>query len=242
MLEDGLLDRWNIQEVYGMHNWPGIPTGQFAVRDGPQMAATAFFEMTIKGQGGHAALPHKAVDTTVAAAHVVTALQTIASRNVDPLKTVVVSTCGLRSDSYTFNVIPDEITLRGTVRYFDPDVHELVQKRLREIAGLTAQAHGAEVHLDYTPRVPPTINDPVAAERAAEVARTVTGGVIRDLDPVMPGEDFSEMLAERPGAYLFIGNGDSADLHNPAYEFNDDLIPVGCSWYAEMVEARMPLK
>lgn len=242
MLEDGLIDRWGIQEIYGMHNWPGIAASKFAVRNGPQMAATAFFEMTIKGQGGHAALPHKTVDATVAAAHVVVALQTIAARNVDPLKTVVVSTCGLRSDSNTFNVIPDEITLRGTVRYFDSEVHELVQKRLYEIAKLTAQAHGAEMHLEYTPRVPPTINDPVAAERAAEVARAITGDVIRDFDPVMPGEDFSEMLAVRPGAYLFIGNGDSAALHNPAYEFNDDLIPVGCSWYAEMAERRMPLK
>lgn len=241
MLEDGLMTRWGIQEVYGMHNWPGIPAGQFAVRDGPQMAATAFFELTIKGQGGHAALPHKAVDTTVAAAHVVVALQTIAARNIDPLRTVVVSTCGLRSDSNTHNVIPDEIKLRGTVRYFDSDVHDIAQKRLREIADLTARAHGANVHLDYTLCVPPTINDPEAAARAANVAQVVTGDVIRDFDPVMPGEDFSEMLATRPGAYLFIGNGDSADLHNPAYEFNDELIPVGCSWYAEMAEQRMPL-
>ena len=241
MLADGLMTRWGIQEVYGMHNWPGIPAGKFAVRDGPQMAATAFFELTIKGRGGHAALPHKAVDTTVTAAQVVVALQTIAARNIDPLKTVVVSTCGLRSDSNTYNVIPDEIRLRGTVRYFDPDVDEIVQKRLREIAELTAQAHGADAHLDYTPCVPPTINDPEAAARAAKVAQAVSGDVIRDFDPVMPGEDFSEMLAERPGAFLFIGNGDSADLHNPAYEFNDELIPVGCSWYAEMAERRMPL-
>ncbi len=241
MLEDGLITRWGIQDVYGMHNWPGIPEGQFAVRDGPQMAATAFFELTIKGQGGHAALPHKAVDTTVAASHIVVALQTIAARNINPLKTVVVSTCGVRSDSNTFNVIPDEIKLRGTVRYFDADVHETVQQRLSEIVELTAKAHGATTHLDYSLRVPPTVNDPEAAALAAAVAKTVSGDVIRDLDPVMPGEDFSEMLAERPGAYLFIGNGESADLHNPAYEFNDDLIPIGCSWYAEMAEKRMPL-
>lgn len=241
MLDDGLLNRWGIQEVYGMHNWPSIPVGQFAVRDGPQMAATAFFDLTIKGQGGHAALPHKAVDTTVAAAHVVVALQTIAARNIDPLKTVVVSTCGLRSDSDTYNVIPDEINLRGTVRYFDPNVHEIVQKRLKEIAELTARAHGAEAHLNYSPRVPPTINAPEAAARAAEAAQKVSGDVLRDFDPVMPGEDFAEMLAERPGAYLFIGNGDSADLHNPSYEFNDELIPLGCSWYAEMAEQSMPL-
>jgi len=241
MLDDGLMTRWSIDEVYGMHNWPSIPAGQFAVRDGPQMAATAFFDLTIKGQGGHAALPHKTMDTTVAAAHVVVALQTIAARNIDPLKTVVVSVCGLRSDSNTYNVIPDEVILRGTVRYFDPEVHETVQKRLQEIASLTAQAHGAEALLDYSPRVRPTINDPAAAAYAAAVAKDVSGDVLRDFDPVMPGEDFSEMLAERPGAYLFIGNGDSAALHNPAYEFNDSLIPVGCSWYAEMAERRMPL-
>ncbi len=241
MLEDGLMTRWGIQEIYGMHNWPSIPLGQFAVRDGAQMAATAFFDLSIKGHGGHAALPHKAVDTTVAAANVVVALQTIAARNIDPLKTVVVSTCGLRSDSNTYNVIPDEIILRGTVRYFDADVHETVQKRLREIAELTARAHGAEAHLQYTPRVPPTINTPAAAARAAEAAQKISGCVIRDLDPVMPGEDFSEMLSERPGAYLFIGNGDSADLHNPGYDFNDELIPIGCSWYAEMAEQSMPL-
>ncbi|MDU8913768.1 M20 aminoacylase family protein [Aestuariicoccus sp. MJ-SS9] len=241
MIEDGLMTRWGIQEVYGMHNWPGLPIGRFAVRDGPQMAATASFELSIKGRGGHAALPHKAVDTTLAAAHVVVALQSIAARNIDPLKTVVVSTCGMRSDTDAFNVIPDEVMLRGTVRYFDPDVHEIVRKRLSEIATLTAQAHGAVAHLDYTPRVPPTINDPEAAARAAEAAQAVSGDVIRDFDPVMPGEDFSEMLAQRPGAYLFIGNGDSADLHNPAYEFNDELIPLGCSWYVEMAETRMPL-
>ncbi len=183
----------------------------------------------------------RSVDTTVAASHIVVALQTIAARNINPLKTVVVSTCGVRSDSNTFNVIPDEIKLRGTVRYFDADVHETVQQRLSEIVELTAKAHGATTHLDYSLRVPPTVNDPEAAALAAAVAKTVSGDVIRDLDPVMPGEDFSEMLAERPGAYLFIGNGESADLHNPAYEFNDDLIPIGCSWYAEMAEKRMPL-
>ncbi|MGB1389404.1 MAG: M20 aminoacylase family protein [Paracoccaceae bacterium] len=241
MLDDGLLTRWGIQEVYGMHNWPKIPAGQFAVRDGPQMAATAFFDLIIKGQGGHAALPHKAVDTTVAAAHVITAIQTIAARNIDPLKTVVVSTCGLRSDSNTYNVIPDKIELRGTVRYFDRDVNTLVEKRLREIAEFTARAFGAEVQLDYNLRVPPTVNTPEAAARAAKAAEKVCGDVLRDFDPVMPGEDFSEMLVQRPGAYLFIGNGDSADLHNPGYDFNDQIIPMGCSWYAEMAEQTMPL-
>ena len=241
MIDDGLMARWNIQEVYGMHNWPGIPVGQFAVREGPQMAAADFFEIKVKGQGGHAAMPHQAVDTTLAASHVVVAVQSIASRNVDPLKTVVVSICGMRSDSDTFNVIPDQITLKGTARYLDPMVQEKIVSRLTALAENTAKAFDAEAVVTYTPCVPPTINTREAAQRAADVAVTVAGSVIRDQDPVMPGEDFADMLAERPGAFLFIGNGDSADLHNPAYEFNDDAIPFGCSWFAEMAEHRMPI-
>jgi hippurate hydrolase len=241
MIDDGLMDRWGIDEVYGMHNWPGLPVGQFAVRTGAQMAAADFFEIKVKGRGGHAALPHQAVDTTLAASHVVVAVQSIASRNLDPLATVVVSVCGLRSDSDTFNVIPDQVTLRGTVRYLDPPVQALVIDRLTRVARATADAYGAEAEVTYTKCVPPTINSPEAAERAADAAQAVAGGVIRDMDPVMPGEDFADMLTERPGAFLFIGNGDSADLHNPMYEFNDDAIPAGCSWIAEMAERRMPL-
>ncbi|MGB3408387.1 MAG: M20 aminoacylase family protein [Jannaschia sp.] len=241
MVEDGLMDRWNIQEVYGMHNWPGLPVGTFAVRDGAQMAAADFFEIKVQGQGGHAALPHQAVDTTLAAAQVVVAVQSIAARNIDPLKTVVVSICGMRSDSDTFNVIPDQVTLRGTARYLDPAVQAVIIARLTALAEHTAIAFGATAEVTYIPCVPPTINTPEAAQRAAEVAKAVAGDVVRDQDPVMPGEDFADMLAERPGAFLFIGNGDSADLHNPAYEFNDDAIPAGCSWFAEMAERRMPL-
>lgn len=241
MLDDGLLDRWGIQEVYGLHNWPGLPVGQFAVREGAQMAAADFFEITIQGKGGHAALPHQALDTTLAASHVVVALQSIASRNVDPLKTVVVSVCGIRSDSHTFNVTPDQVVLRGTARYLDPKVQEVIISRLKLLAENTAKAFGATADVVYSPCVPPTINTPDGARHAAEAAEAVSGSVIRDLDPVMPGEDFSEMLAERPGAFLFIGNGDSADLHNPMYDFNDEAIPAGCSWFAEMAERRMPL-
>ena len=241
MLADGIMGRWNIQEVYGMHNWPGIPVGQFAVREGAQMAAADFFEINITGKGGHAALPQLAVDTTLAASHVVVAVQSIVSRSIDPLKTVVVSVCGMRSDSDTFNVIPGLIILRGTVRYFDPLVQTQVIDRLTSLAENTAKAFGALAEVTYTPCVPPTINSPEAAERAAHIALTVSGTVIRDQDPVMPGEDFADMLAERPGAFLFIGNGDSAALHNPAYEFNDDAIPAGCSWFSEMAEYRMPI-
>ncbi len=241
MIEDGMMDRWNIQEVYGMHNWPGIAVGQFAVREGPQMATADFFEIKVQGRGGHAAMPHQTVDTTLAASHVVVAVQSIASRNIDPLKTAVVSICGMRSDSDTFNVIPDLITLRGTVRYLNPMVQEQIISRLTSLAENTAKAFGAAADVIYTPCVPPTINTPEAAQRAADVAHAVSGEVIRDQDPVMPGEDFADMLAERPGAFLFIGNGDSAELHNPAYDFNDEAIPAGCSWFAEMAEARMPV-
>ena len=241
MVEDGLMDRWNIQEVYGMHNWPGLPVGQFAVRSGPQMAAADFFEIRVQGRGGHAALPHQAVDTTLAASHLVVATQSIAARNIDPLKTVVISICGIRSDSDTFNVIPDKITLRGTARYLDPEVQDQIITRLTAVAENTAKAYGAEAEVIYTRCVPPTINTPEAADRAAEAAQAVSGPVIRDQDPVMPGEDFADMLAQRPGAFLFIGNGNSADLHNPAYEFNDEAIPAGCSWFAEMAERRMPI-
>ena len=241
MVEDGLMDRWNIQEVYGMHNWPGLPVGQFAVRSGPQMAAADFFEIRVQGRGGHAALPHQAVDTTLAASHLVVATQSIAARNIDPLKTVVISICGIRSDSDTFNVIPDKITLRGTARYLDPEVQNQIITRLTAVAENTAKAYGAEAEVIYTRCVPPTINTPEAADRAAEAAQAVSGPVIRDQDPVMPGEDFADMLAQRPGAFLFIGNGNSADLHNPAYEFNDEAIPAGCSWFAEMAERRMPI-
>ncbi len=241
MIADGMMDRWNIQEVYGMHNWPGIPVGQFAVREGAQMAAADSFEIRVQGKGGHAAMPHQAVDTSLAASHVVCAVQSIASRNVDPLKTVVVSICGMRSDSNTFNVIPDQITLRGTARYLDPLVQEQIISRLTSLSENTAKAFGAEAKVTYKTGVPPTINSREAAQRAADVAQAVSGDVIRDQDPVMPGEDFADMLTERPGAFLFIGNGNSAALHNPAYEFNDDAIPVGCSWFAEMAERRMPV-
>ena len=238
MVQDGLIDRWGIDEVYGMHNWPGLPAGQFAVRDGPQMGAVDFFTITVQGRGGHAALPHLTVDTSLAASAIVLAAQSIASRNLDPLKTVVLSIGGLRSDTDTFNVIPDTVTLKGTVRYLEPEVQTLVIDRLTAIAQTTAAAYGATAEIAYTKQVNATINDPAAAARAAEVARAITGDVIRDMDPVMPGEDFSDMLRERPGAYLFIGNGDSADLHNPAYDFNDEIIATGCSWYAEMAETR----
>ncbi|OZB14890.1 MAG: amidohydrolase [Rhodobacterales bacterium 34-62-10] len=241
MIDAGLMDRWGIAEIYGMHNMPGIPTGAFAVRTGPQMASPDKFEILVRGTGGHGAMPHKGVDTTLVAAQIVVALQSIASRNINPMANVVVSVCGFRTETDTYNVIPNTVHMRGTVRTFDPAVQRLVRTRIDALATATAAAYGAVAEVTHTSGPPALINHPHEADLAAEVALAVAGVAQRDLEPTMGGEDFSEMLQERPGAYLFIGNGDSADLHNPHYEFNDEIIPVGCSWYAAMAERRMPL-
>lgn len=241
MIDAGLMTRWGIEEVYGMHNMPGLPLGEFSVRTGVQMASPDKFEITVRGVGGHGAMPHKGVDTTLVAAQIVVALQSIASRNVDPLKNVVVSVCGFRTETDTYNVIPDSVLLRGTVRSFEPEVQQLVRARIDRLAMMTAEAYGAVAEVRHVSGPPPLVNHPRETELAAEAAQAVAGVAHRDLDPIMGGEDFSEMLLERPGAYLFIGNGDSADLHHPAYDFNDEVIPVGCSWYVTMAEKRLPL-
>ena len=241
MIEAGLMDRWGIAEIYGMHNMPGIAPGTFAVRTGPQMASPDKFEIIVRGTGGHGAMPHKGVDTTLVAAQIVVALQSIASRNVNPMANVVVSVCGFRTETDTYNVIPNSVHLRGTVRTFDPAVQRLVRARIDALATATAAAYGAVADVTHVSGPPALVNHAREADLAAEVALAVAGVAERDLEPTMGGEDFSEMLLERPGAYLFIGNGDSADLHNPRYEFNDEIIPVGCSWFAAMAERRMPL-
>lgn len=241
MVKDGLMERWSIQEVYGMHNWPGMPVGQFAVRPGPMLAAADGFKIVVRGKGGHAAKPHLSVDATLAACHVVVALQSIAARNVDPLQTVVMSLCAIQSESQAYNVISNSVTLGGTVRYMDPEVQTLVIDRIRSIAEATAEAYGATAELTYMKGVHPTVNAAEQAGVAADAARAVAGTVLEEFDPSMGGEDFAEMLAVRPGAFAFIGNGDSAGLHNPQYNFNDEALPVGASWFAEVAEQRMPL-
>ncbi len=242
MIEAGLMTRWGIEEVYGMHNMPGLAVGEFSVRTGVQMASPDKFEITVRGTGGHGAMPHKGVDTTLVAAQIVVALQSIASRNIDPLKNVVVSVCGFRTETDTYNVIPDSVHLRGTVRTFEPAVQQLVRTRIDRLSMLTAEAYGAVAEVKHLSGPPALVNHARESDLAAEAALAVSGVAHRDLDPIMGGEDFSEMLLERPGAYLFIGNGNSADLHNPAYDFNDEAIPVGCSWYVTMAERRMPLR
>jgi hippurate hydrolase len=240
MVDDGMMDRFGIDEVYGMHNWPGQPTGSFAIRPGPFFAATDEFAITVRGKGGHAAKPQSAVDPIVAAAHVVTALQTIASRNADPVKQVVVSVTSVESSSKAFNVIPQEVHLRGTVRTLEEDIHDLAEERVRAIAEGTAAALGAEALVEYKRNYPVMVNADEQTDFAAEVARAVAG-TCADAPLVMGGEDFAYMLNARPGAYILVGNGDTAPVHNSAYNFNDEAIPAGCSWYAEIAERRMPL-
>jgi hippurate hydrolase len=186
-------------------------------------------------------MPHLSIDPTLAAAHVVVALQSIVARTIDPLEPAVVSVCGLRSETDTYNVIADSVTLKGTFRSFNAQVRETLIARIKEITTSTARAHGTDAEVTFHPGVGPTINAVEPAGHAAEAARTVAGAVIDSYPPVTGGEDFSDMLAQRPGAYLFLGNGASAGLHHPEYEFNDEAIPTGCSWFATLAEQRMPL-
>ncbi len=241
MCSEGMMARFGINEVYGMHNMPGIPIGHFAIRPGAMMAAADQFDITLTGKGGHAAKPHECIDTVVVAAHIITALQTIASRNVDPLKQIVVSVCTVATDSTAHNVIPQVVKMKGTVRTMDPAVQDYVERRVSEIVCGTALALGASAEVVYERGYPVTMNAPENTGYAAEVARTISAHVDTDTAPLMGAEDFSFMLNERPGAYIFVGNGDTAMVHHPAYNFDDDAIPFGSSWYAGMVEARMPV-
>ncbi|MFC4670180.1 M20 aminoacylase family protein [Seohaeicola nanhaiensis] len=240
MCEEGMMERWGIQEVYGMHNMPQQGAGEFHIRPGALMASADQFDIVVTGKGGHAAAPHRAVDTNLVAAHVLIALQSIASRNVDPLEQVVVSVCTFRSDNESHNVIPQTVLLRGTVRALSAEVRDLAEERVKAIVTATASAYGASAEIDYQRGYPVTVNATENTEFAAEIAEIVAGKVERDTPPMMAGEDFSFMLEERPGAYIFLGNGDGAMVHHPMYTFNDEIIPVGCSWFAEVVERKMP--
>ena len=241
MVQDGLVERWGIQEFYGMHNMPGYPVGTFAIREGAMMAAADQFDIVVTGKGGHAAKPHECIDTTLVAAQIIVALQSVVSRNVDPLKSGVVSVCVVETDSTAHNVIPQVVTLRGTARSLDPEVRDQIEAAIARVAENTAAALGARAEVHYERGYPVTMNDPQATGFAAEVARQVAGSVNMDMLPLMAGEDFSYMLNERPGAYIFVGNGDTAMVHSPEYDFDDNAIPAGASWYAGMVEARMPV-
>ncbi|WP_050928071.1 M20 aminoacylase family protein [Aestuariivita boseongensis] len=238
MCEDGLMDRFGIQEVYGLHNAPGLPAGSFAIRPGPMMAATDEFKITLEGRGGHAARPNNTVDTAVMACHLGVALQTVVSRNADPVEQLVVSLTAIETSSMAFNVIPQRVTLRGTVRSMSAEMRELARRRIEEVTHGITQTFGGRAEFDFPEGYPVLINAETETTYAEEVARKVAGDC--QLAPmVMGGEDFAFMLQERPGAYIRLGNGDSAGLHHPKYDFNDEIIPAGCSWLAEMVETRM---
>jgi hippurate hydrolase len=247
MVEEGLFERFPCDAVYAIHNWPGMPPGKIAVRPGPVMAATDEIRLKIRGRGGHAALPHLAVDPVVIAAHVITALQTIASRNANPVDAVVVSLCSMQTSQLgAFNIIPSHVELVGTVRTFTPEMRDLAERRIREIADAVALGLGGSAELEYHRGYPATVNAEQEARFAARVGEKVfgKGNVVTDHEPTMGGEDFSYMLQARPGAYVFLGQGGAQGgclLHNPAYDFNDDVIPLGAGYLAALVEEALPL-
>ena len=238
MCKDGMMERFGIDEVYGMHNWPGRPIGSFAIRPGPFFAATDTFEIEVKGKGGHAAKPNETVDTIVIAAQMVTAIQSIVSRNADPVEQIVVSVTSIESSSKAFNVIPQTVTLRGTIRTLVQEMRVLGEKRIHEISEHTAAVFGGTARVDFISGYPATVNHEAETEFASQAATSVSGHC--DFAPlVMGGEDFSYMLEERPGAYILMGNGDGASVHHPEYNFNDNAIPAGCSFWVEMAESRL---
>ncbi|MDV3251820.1 amidohydrolase [Devosia sp. BK] len=237
MIEDGLIEKFDIAEVYGMHNWPGMPVGHFGIRAGGIMAATDRFYITITGQGGHAARPQQTIDPIIVAAQLVTALQTIVSRNLDPLDNAVLSVTMIEAGEAD-NVISQTAKITGTVRTLDGAVQDFIEARLNDMVPQLALAFGATAEIRYARGYPVTVNSEREASFAADVAAEISGEerVDRDVAPSMGGEDFSFMLNERPGAYIFVGNGESSELHTDTYDFNDEAIPVGTSYWVRLAE------
>jgi hippurate hydrolase len=241
MVKDGMMDRFGIQEVYGMHNYPGLPVGEFAIRTGSMMAAADRIYIDIEGRGAHAAKPHQGIDSVLVGAQIVNQIQSIVARNVDPLEAAVVSICQFNAGSAD-NIIPQTARLSGTARSLTPEVQDIVEARVREVVEGTAKLYGAKVKLTYKRDYPVTRNHAQQTAFAAAVASQVVGNerVDTDVPPVMGAEDFSFMLNARPGAFIFVGNGDSEGLHHPSYNFNDEAIPVGTSYWVRLVETAMP--
>ncbi|PCH72195.1 MAG: amidohydrolase [Rhodobacteraceae bacterium] len=242
MVEEGMMERFDIAQVFAIHNGPGLEFGTFHTGPGPVMAAADTMHIRIQGQGGHGARPSECVDPVVAACGIVQAIQTITSRNHDPAERLVISVTQIHTGSVD-NVVPDTAYINGTVRTFNKDVQAMVVKRLGEIVQGQAASYGVSAELDYEYGYPPLVNDANRAEFAAQVAREVVGDaqVSDDTAPRMGAEDFSYLLESRPGAYLFLGQGDSAGLHHPKYNFNDDIAPVGASFFVRLVERAQPL-
>ena len=241
MIEDGLMDRFGIDQVYGLHNYPGLPLGEFALRPGPLMAAADHLTIDIEGVGGHAARPHLSIDTVLVGAQIINQLQSIVSRNVDPLHSAVVSICMFHAGN-TDNVIPQTARLNGTARSLTHVVQDLLERRIREVVDGIARLHGAKATVEYRRNYPVLRNHDRQTDFAASVAGQVVGEnkVDTAVAPVMGAEDFSFMLEARPGAFIFVGNGDSAGLHHPAYNFNDEVIPIGTSYWVKLVENALP--
>ncbi len=241
MLDDHLMDRFGIQEVYGMHNMPGLAVGEFAIRSGSFFAAADSVTITVNGKGGHGAMPHKAADTVLAASSIVSALQSVVSRNIDPLQAAVVSICAFRTDTEAHNVIPQRVKLLGTIRSIEEDVRQLLFERVRQISSMTADSFNTVADVRIDSGYPVMVNGEAETQYAAQAARRVTGVVNDCAEMVMGAEDFAFMLNARPGAYILTGNGETAPLHHPNYDFSDEVIPYGCSWWVEIAEARLPV-
>jgi len=243
MVEDGMMDRFGIQKVFGMHNYPGMPVGQFGLRPGPLMGSTDEFTIDLEGKGGHAAKPHNCIDTTLVAAQLMQSLQSVVARNVDPVESAVLSVTSLHTGGDAFNVIPQTVHMKGTIRTLKESVRGLVEKRLRTMVEHIAAAFDAKVTLGFTRGYPVTVNSAAETAFAAQVAEGVAGEgrVDTDLPPVLGAEDFSYMLNARPGAMIWVGNGDTAMVHHPKYDFNDAVIPVGSSYWARLAETAMPV-
>ena len=252
MMDDGLFERFPMEAVYGMHNWPGIPEGNFGVVAGPMMASSNEFRVTVRGKGAHAAQPHRGIDPVMVAVQIAQAWQTIVSREKNPLESAVLSITQIHAGSAT-NVIPDEAELVGTVRTFSTGVLDLIQRRMQEIASGVAAAFNASVDFTFKRNYPPLINHPEQTTFAVEAMRAVVGDarVDTNVEPTMGAEDFAFMLQEKPGCYVFIGNGEGAhragghglgpcQLHNTSYDFNDNLLPIGASFWVRLVEMSLP--
>jgi hippurate hydrolase len=239
MVKDGMMERFAIRKVFGMHNMPGLPVGQFATRPGPIMAATAEFTIRIRGKGGHAAMPHGTIDPIVIGSELVGALQTITSRSVDPISSIVVSVTKFHGGD-AYNVIPEEVEIAGTVRTLKAEVAARAEERMRALCAGIGAAYGATIDLAWDANYPVTFNHPEETAFAIGVARDIAGEQkVHEAPPVMGGEDFSYMLQARPGSFIFIGNGDTAGLHHPAYDFNDEAIPHGVSYWVKLAETAL---
>jgi hippurate hydrolase len=244
MIEAGLFDKYPVESVFGMHNIPGMPVGTFAIKTGPMMAAFDIFKVTVTGKGGHAAMPQHAIDPIVIGSEIVAAYQTIVSRFIDPQQPAVLSVTQFHGGD-AFNVIPNEVEIKGCTRCFSTRVQNLFERKMKQMAEDIARAHGATIEFTYERRYPPTINSEAEAEVAGKVASSLVGANRVNLNPTaaMGSEDFAFMLQEKPGSYIWIGNGDgkgSCAVHNPGYDFNDDVLPIGASYWVRLAEELLP--